>query len=140
MSFTYTAPGTSDGDTVRFLIGDTTSTDYILEDAEITWLVAQWGDVYLAAAAACDMIGTRFATESATVSKKVGDLQITDNYSGRAQHYAALAGQLRKQSTRLAPPVPWVHADAVTRTEAKDGSGSGADLRIGWSDWRSGND
>ena len=54
MAFTYVDPTSGDRDKVRFLIQDTDSTDPHLQDAEITYLVSVWGNVYRAAAYAAD--------------------------------------------------------------------------------------
>ena len=56
MAFTYVDPSSGDRDKVRFLVQDTDSTDAHLQDAEITYLVSTWGNVYDAAIAAAEII------------------------------------------------------------------------------------
>ena len=43
MAFTYeTNLSLSTRDQVRFLVGDTDSTEFFLHDEEIAWLISQW--------------------------------------------------------------------------------------------------
>ena len=90
MAWSYSGdPASSEKDAVRFLIGDTDTDDQQLSDAEINYLIAQWGGVMVSAINAVRGIIARYAR---LVSKQVGDLSI--DYSDRLAAYQALVGQL----------------------------------------------
>lgn len=96
MTATYTGPANSDADAVRFLIGDTTVTDALLQDEEIAWLLTESGSVVnTAAASACEAIAARFARLADT---QVDDVRVA--LSQRAKGYRQLAADLRTQVTR----------------------------------------
>lgn len=92
-------PSTSDLDTVRFLIRDTDASDYQFTDAEITFLLTEWGDPYVAAWNAADTLTSRFAG-LADVSKSVGDVSLSTSYSGKADQYRQVAANLRAMAAR----------------------------------------
>lgn len=100
MAFTYEANlGVSSRDQVRFLVGDTDSTEFFLHDGEIEWLVSRWlikGSVYYVAAMACEAIAARFAREVTTTS----DSQ-TVGTSELQQKYMELAARLMRQHETL---------------------------------------
>lgn len=81
-------PGANDTDAVRFLIQDTTDAGHFLEDEEITWLLTQEVNVYMAAARGADLVAGRSHNVKA---KKVGDLSITFG----SETWKALAEWLR---------------------------------------------
>lgn len=95
MAFTYTGPNT-DLEKVRFLIGDTLSTDPLLTDAEITYLLSVWGSVKFASIAGCDAIAAKFSREA---DKTIGSLSLS--LSNRAKAYRELASTLRASSTKI---------------------------------------
>ncbi len=107
MAWTYSGnPASSLRDRVRFLIGDTDSTNQLLQDAEIDWLLSQWNnDAYVAATQACNSLATRFAAKS-DYSKSVGDLSISTQYGQQADRYRALAAALAAQAATASPPSP----------------------------------
>jgi hypothetical protein len=101
-TFSYSFdPGGSDIDAVRFLTRDTTDPPYNT-DEEITWLISQEGNRYLAAAAAAEQIALKFSTQA---TKTVGDLSISAG--DRAQQYAELSKSLRLRALRHSPPTPY---------------------------------
>ena len=62
MSWTYTDPNTSDRDKIRFLIGDTDSTDPLLSDEEIAFTLTEaGGSVYQAGHDSCYAIAAKFS-------------------------------------------------------------------------------
>ena len=63
MGWTYGGdPSASAKDAVRFLVGDTDSTDQLLQDGEITYLLSQYNNAPLnAAIRACETIMAKFA-------------------------------------------------------------------------------
>lgn len=87
MAITYSYPGNSPRDAVRFLVGDTSTSTGRLQDAEIDWLVTTWGNTYRAAAEACRVLASRFTSQADT--KRVGSLSITR--SGQQARWLDLA-------------------------------------------------
>lgn len=75
---------------VRLLIGDTSSSDYLLRDDDISFFLANRGTVYSAAVASCRAIAARFGR---LVDKSVGPLSLSA--SQKYDHYVALASQLQ---------------------------------------------
>ena len=62
MSFTYTQPWASTRDYVRFLLGDTKSTNAVFDDEELDSLLTTWGgDARMAAAEALDGLAALYA-------------------------------------------------------------------------------
>ncbi len=117
MAFTYVEP-TTDRDKVRFLIGDTVSAEAHFQDAEITYLLTTWVNVFDAAIAAAEILAGRYAHRS-NYSRSVGDLSISEQYGSSAAEFRALAKSLRAQSDRLAPPTPVINADSIKNTVDK---------------------
>lgn len=107
MTYEYSGdPSTSSKDAVRFLLHDTTwtaTTEPLLQDEEIEWLLTQNTNVYLAAANGAETISAQFR-KSATQSKSVGGLSIS--YSNRSDEYASLAALLRQQAGSLDSSIP----------------------------------
>jgi hypothetical protein len=102
MSWRYSGdPADSSGDMVRFLVGDTNTTDQQITDEEIAWLLTEESTVYLAAAAAARAIGAKYARQ---VDKAVGDLRLSA--SQRAAHYRDLAATLTRRA-QIAGAVPF---------------------------------
>ena len=112
MGWNYSGdPAASIGDEVRFLIGDTDSTDPLLSDEEIEYLLAGSGSPRQAAYDGCVDIAGKFARMAS--SKSVGDLSIS--YSDRARAFRDHAAALLSQDARRNPPTPWIHPDALKR-------------------------
>ena len=113
MAWTYSGdPAGSTSDAVRFLIGDTDTTNQLLLDAEITYLLAQWDNSpYVAAAHGCDSLAAKFAAKS-DYSKSVGDLSLTTKYGEQSARYTALGASLLAQAASAAPPTPSIYIDA----------------------------
>lgn len=112
MAWTYGGdPAANSRDQIRFLIGDTDSTNQLLQDAEITFLYAQWNsNAYLAAAHACDALAAKFAAKS-DYSRSVGDLSISTQYGQQADRYRSLGAQLLAQNAQATPPSPTFYVD-----------------------------
>ena len=111
MAFTYGGdPSASNLAKVRFLLSDTNSADYELEDAEITYLLTEWGgDVYDAASAGAEVIAGKFA--KAATSKSVGDLSLS--FQNRAEDYRMLASRLKQLKTDKFVPTPWISSQSI---------------------------
>lgn len=93
MTWTYSGdPAASDLDAVRWLVGDTNSSDQLVQDEEIAYALANYGGPVHAAAVVCEQISGQFSREA--VSKKVGSLSI--NFGAKAKEYANRCKQLRR--------------------------------------------
>jgi hypothetical protein len=117
-------------DTVRFLIGDTDSSDKQLADAEILWYLSSTnGNVYQAGARACGQLGAKYS-RLAGISRTVGDLSISRSQNAQADAYAALAVSILAQGDMAAPPMPIVNADNLKSTAERQ-PGTNTDFTIG---------
>lgn len=117
MAWTYSGdPATSDRDKVRFLIGDTDSTDQLLQDAEIAYVITEaGGSIYQAAHDAAYAVASKFSRMA--TSKSVGDLSLS--YSDRAKAFFDLANELLELGARREPPTPWISPSNIVRASAK---------------------
>ena len=90
MSATYDGSLKQKKDQVRFLVLDTTNltTDALVQDEEIEWVLTEKANVFRAAALICDRLTVRLRGMK---RKRVGD---TDIEFGSAE-YGVLAGRLR---------------------------------------------
>jgi hypothetical protein len=94
MTFTYGGdPSNSDRESVRFLIGDTDSSDQQFNDAEIDFLLAQEPNIYKAGAQGARALASKFARKA---DKEVGDLKI--KWSQLQRHYLNIAEDLQTRS------------------------------------------
>lgn len=90
MTWTYAGdPSANDRDEVRFLIGDTDTSDQLVTDEEIAYGVAEEGNNLLAAARVAKSIGSKFARKP---DKKIGDLTIS--FKQKSESYLDLAKDL----------------------------------------------
>jgi hypothetical protein len=101
MTWSYDPEMGTTKDEVRFLIGDTDPEDPLLQNEEIAYLLTVEGSPALAAARACDVLGTRFAK---LVDKAVGDLRLS--LSQRSENFRAQATHLRSGGASSVVPVP----------------------------------
>lgn len=91
-------------DKVRFLCGDTDSSNQQVMDDEIVFLLSEWNsNAYLAAAFASDAIAGKLSAK-ADLSRSVGDLSISTQYANQAKVYMERAASLRALSSRAYPP------------------------------------
>ena len=132
MAFTYVEP-TTDRDKVRFLIQDTDSTDAHLQDAEITYLLTTWGNVYDAAIAAAEIISGQYAHKT-NYSRSIGDLSISESYAASSTEFRALADRIREQKNRLYPPSPKINASSIISTAERTQTVFNTDFRTGLHD------
>ena len=121
MSFTYSGnPAESNLDKVRFLVGQTsTSDDVLLEDEEITWAIGDQPNVTYAAAVCCETLATRYALEATAMS--VGQTRIT--WTDRAKWYREQSNILRRKAM-LSGVTPFAggvsQSDKDTRADDSD--------------------
>ena len=88
-------PSTSDLDAVRFLIQDTDCSDNIFEDEEITFVLGEEANFYMAAACLLD---TALNTSSGSLaSKKVGDLSLSFSLTETRARIKALRAKGRSR-------------------------------------------
>lgn len=104
MTTTYSAGGASDKDDIRFLIGDTDSTDWQLQDEEINRVRTQStsnGEAAVKLARALAARYSRLVTTTLNDGLKV-------EYSDKAQHYHDLAKVLAEQAGGIVAAIPYV--------------------------------
>lgn len=92
--FSYSGnPNTNPKDAVRFLIGDTDSTQPLLMDGEITYFLTQYNNTPLnAAIQCCESIAAKFTRMS---DEKVGTVDV--KFSQKAKQYTAMRDTLRQR-------------------------------------------
>ena len=88
MAFTHDT--STDEGVLRTLLGDTTSTDYVFSDAELTALLDLNGDdLWAAAADGCRSLAAKYTKEALDISLGRGDIKV--DKTKRAKYYAELA-------------------------------------------------
>lgn len=116
MTWTYSGdPADSEKDAVRFLIGDTDTTDQLLSDEEIVYTITTAGSLYQAAHDSAYAIASTFARLA--TSKSVGDLSLS--YSDRAASFYQVADRMLDLQSRRQPPTPWISPDNIIRASQK---------------------
>lgn len=136
-SFTYSGdPSSSDRDTVRFLIQDTDSTDPLVSDSEIAYLLnAAAANVYQAAHDACTTISARFARKADT-SKSVGDLSLSQAFGNRAEEYRKLGDAILDLGVRRDPPRIWADPQSLKATADRLITTHNTDYWLGQMDYK----
>lgn len=100
MTWTYSGdPATSDRDSVRFLVGDTDTTDQLVKDEEIDWVLSLQAVLNFAASAVAETIAAGFARLADTKNRSLSVAA-----SQRMAHYKKLAENLRAGG---AGSLPW---------------------------------
>jgi hypothetical protein len=102
MTWTYTAdPGSNVRDEVRFLLGDTDSTDQQVSDEEILWTLDETPNTYIAAALCLEALASKVSGRA--TNRAIGSLSIS--YLNRAQELLSRAKALRaRASLKVARP------------------------------------
>lgn len=101
MTWTYSQnPATDTKDAIRFLVGDTVSTDQQASDEEILWAISAHSNLYQAAALVAESIAGRYARNA--TKKEVGDLKLW--FDKRSGQYSSLAKSLRRRALLSADP------------------------------------
>lgn len=135
MTFTYSGdPATSQSDAVRFLIQDVDSTDVLMQDDEIAFLLAQSSSVYQAAHDACYVLATKF-TRIANETKQVGDLSISRTYVAKASAYREMAERFMELAARREAPTPWANAESLKQTRDRLVQTPQTDFYLGQTDY-----
>lgn len=114
MTWTYSGnPASSDRDAVRFLVADTDSTDPLITDEEIAYLIAIYTEAPYAAVGAARAIAAKFSRE-ADQARTVGDLTLSESLSQKSTQYHHLADHLQGLSSGITlPPIARANADAL---------------------------
>jgi hypothetical protein len=137
MTFTYSGnPGASALDEVRFLIQDTDTSDQLLSNEEINYLLASYdGDAFGAAIAAMtSLIGQ--AARVQEESKTVGDLSLSVKSGARLQQWEMLLKRLQAERFRRFPGAPVVNANSLLSTVDRSVEDEGSDFVVGQMDNR----
>jgi hypothetical protein len=94
LTATYTGnPASSAKDATRFLIGDTDPCNFLLQDAEINYVLAQFNNVPLNASIPC--VNAIIAKLSRLADETVGAVSI--QFSQKAKGYRTMLADLRNQ-------------------------------------------
>ncbi len=98
MTWTYAGdPSVSDLAAVRFLVGDTDTTDQLITDEEINYLITEHGMTYHAASATCRAISAKYAR---LMQRSIGGLSA--DFAAKYRQYGELADALMEKSDRQA--------------------------------------
>jgi hypothetical protein len=121
MAWTYGGdPSANARDAIRFLIGDTDTTDQLLSDEEIAWVNSEASGtstgttaLYDAAYRCCLTIASKLAREA---DKQIGDLSVS--MSQRAKAYREQASSLKELSGREGGvPIPYAGGITISDKE-----------------------
>jgi len=112
MTWSYDSSLATDKDKVRFYIGDTDTNDQLLQDEEISFLLAEVSNVLLAAAHAAKAIAAKFSRQA---DKAIGDLRIS--LSQKARTYMTLAADLEKRALTSSAYPTWQEPEEDARFE-----------------------
>jgi hypothetical protein len=136
MAWTYSGnPGASTLDEIRFLIGDTDSTDQLLSNEEINYLFGVYQDAYAAAVASVVALISK-ASRTVEESKKVGDLSLSVKSGARLQQWIVLKQTLEYERFRRFPAAPVINPNAIVPTDIGLIEGEGTDYVVGQMDNR----
>jgi hypothetical protein len=101
-------------------VGDTSSTDPLITDEEISYLLNLYEEPPSAAVGAARAIAAKFSRE-ADQARGVGDLSLSESLSQKSTQYHHLGDHLAGLASGItAPPIPTAAASAL-----------GAELKIG---------
>lgn len=120
MSWSYNASDlntTTDSgrlNSVRLLVGDTNTSDQLVQNEEITFALAQANtNIYYAAAWICRVIAAKY---SRLVDTQL-DGALSANYSTRSKQYQQLAAQIEAQGKKTSGKSLGVFAGGISVTE-----------------------
>ncbi len=104
-------PADSTLDELRFLLFDTGATE-LMSDSELNYLLGVWADVYQAARTAAQILSAKFA-QTASTSKRIGDLWLENEATEQSARYARLAEEYASMGARASAPNVYTDADAT---------------------------
>lgn len=133
MTWTYSGnPASSARDAIRFLIGDTDTTDQLVSDEEIAWVNTEASGtstattaLYDAASRCCLTIASKLARQA---DKSIGDLSVS--LSQRSTAYKAMAMEMKGLAARSGN-VPIPYAGGITISD-KDIDQENSDIFRTW--------
>ena len=114
MTWTYSGnPSSTDRDAVRFLVADTDSTDPLITDEEIAYLLDLYTEPPHAAVGAARAIAAKFSRD-ADQARSIGDLSLNESLSQKSTQYHHLADHLAGLSSGITlPPIPKANSAAL---------------------------
>jgi hypothetical protein len=121
MTWSYNLPilAKSPKDAVRLLIGDTDSTNPLMQDEEINYFLSKRPNTYGTAAECCRSLAVRFSSSATTAA---GDTKIA--YSDLAKAFAARATAFESQAANSGAGMPYAggisQADKENQLEDPD--------------------
>lgn len=110
MSFSYDPTLPADLDKVRLFIGDTNSADPLLQDEEITGLLAMFGSVAIASVKAANAIAAKYARFA---DQETGDIAV--RYSQISKMYRDLVAELQSGLAAIGGAMPY--AGGISRSD-----------------------
>lgn len=122
MTFTYDDPLSSPISAIRFLVGDTDSTESFLTDEEIAFLISLWGPLsggkpYLIASYAAEAIAAKLARE-VSYSSDSQSLSLSE----LMQKFLSLAEQMRYSHKELMTAGGGIYIGGLNPGEGRDPS------------------
>lgn len=115
MTWTYSGnPSNSQLDAIRFIIGDTDTTDQLLSNEEINYMITEYGDSRHAASESCRAIAAKFAR---LMSRSIGGLSA--DFSAKYRQYLELAESI-ETNEELRPVAPYISGYSRSAKEAVD--------------------
>lgn len=114
MTFTYCSPLDNDRDKVRLYVGDTNSSDALLQDEDIQFFLESEGSPKRAAAVAALSISAKF---SRLADETVGQVRVS--FSQKSEQYAKLADKLR-MSADVDDVVPYAGGISISDKRAQE--------------------
>lgn len=130
MTWTYSGdPADSERDAVRFEIGDIDTTDQLITDEGIDYVLTLEGSIAGAAAACCDKIAAKYARD---VDKKIEGTSVSA--SQRFKHFKELAKELRTRASQSGTPYCGSMYSADQEADEADTSLKQPTFKIGFMD------
>jgi hypothetical protein len=114
-TYSLTQLSTSKMMQVRRIIGDTDTTDQLLQDEEITFALSQRPSIYGAAAEACRYIAGQFAR---LVDTAASDLKVA--YSQRSKQYTQLAILMEAKALARSGGLPYAGGISISDKETRE--------------------
>lgn len=110
MTFTYNSSLISSSGLafVRWRIQDTSTSDQLLQDDEITGAISVYGDKWAAAVASAKAIAFKYARRA---DMTMGKLSI--KHSQKAKAFADLAAEIEEEAGLLVAASPWMGAESI---------------------------
>jgi len=136
MTWTYTgstSTGFPNRDKVRLLVGQVSSADdQVLSDQEIVFSLAEYSNIYDAAALGCELLASKYSANPSAES--VGQLGVT--WGDRARSYRTHAAELRGMALRKRGVSPYAGGVSISdkRSDQTDSDRVPMSFRIGRDD------